>query len=90
MSSLAMECGIKQNPRPFETPQKVGHPESLNQFLGVDVLESYHVFVTKDQAENAKGCSTCRGHEHVFKFESQAQGRNFRCPDYCGRSPNER
>jgi hypothetical protein len=55
MSSLAMECGIKQNPRPFETPQKVGHPESLNQFLGVDVLESYHVFVTKDQAENAKG-----------------------------------
>jgi hypothetical protein len=35
--------GTKESskPRPFRT-ERVGHPEKLNQFPGVDVLEWYH------------------------------------------------
>jgi hypothetical protein len=31
----------KSKPRPFK-PERVGHPEKLNQSPGVDVLEWYH------------------------------------------------
>jgi hypothetical protein len=48
-------CKEKSKPRPFGSPQRVGHPKRLNQFLDVDVLEWYHAFVTKDQAQNAQG-----------------------------------
>jgi hypothetical protein len=40
--------------RPFK-PERVGHPEKLNQSLGVDVLEWYHSIVHICQQENAKG-----------------------------------
>jgi len=30
-------------------PERVGHPEKLNQFLGVDVLEWYHAIVNARQ-----------------------------------------
>jgi hypothetical protein len=38
----------KSKPRPFET-ERVGHPEKLDQFLGVDVLEWYHLSVSSRQ-----------------------------------------
>jgi hypothetical protein len=44
----------KSKPRPFEEPQKGGHPENLNQFLGIDVLEWYHPSVFVRQQENTR------------------------------------
>src|SRR5260221_6320661 len=41
----------KSKPRPFKT-ERVGHPERLNQSLGVDVLEWYHLNVIGRQEEN--------------------------------------
>jgi hypothetical protein len=38
----------KSKPRPFK-PERVGHPEKLNQSLGVDVLEWYHPIVRVSQ-----------------------------------------
>jgi hypothetical protein len=39
MSLLVTERKKSQNPDSSRTPQRVGHPENQNQFLGVDVLE---------------------------------------------------
>ena len=44
----------KSKPRPFEEPQRVGHPEKLNQFLGVDVLKWYDPSVFVRQWENTR------------------------------------
>jgi hypothetical protein len=47
----------KSKPRPFKS-ERVGHPEKLNQFLGVDVLEWYYPTVRIRQVKNAKGWAT--------------------------------
>ena len=39
-----MELKRNQNPDPLK-PERVGHPEKLKQFLGVDVLKWYHPIV---------------------------------------------
>lgn len=48
--------GTKENskPRPFEEPQRGGHPEKLNRFLGVDVLERGHPSMFARQQENTR------------------------------------
>jgi hypothetical protein len=46
----------KSKPRPFKT-ERVGHPERLNQFLRVDVLEWYHPIV---KARQQKKCERVR------------------------------
>jgi hypothetical protein len=38
---VGQETEQKSKPRPFK-PERVGHPEKLNQSPGVDVLEWYH------------------------------------------------
>jgi hypothetical protein len=44
----------KSKPRPFK-PERVGHPERLNQFLRVDVLEWYHPTVgARQQKKNER------------------------------------
>ena len=40
-------------PRPFKT-ERVGHPEKLNRFLSVDVLEWYHPTVDCGQEEKKR------------------------------------
>jgi hypothetical protein len=50
MSLSAIVGTEPQNPDPFE-PERVGHPEKPNQFLGVDVLEWYHPAVRVRQRE---------------------------------------
>ena len=52
------EMKVKSKPRPFKT-ERVGHPEKLNQSLGVDVLEWYHPAVcVRQQKRTWKGCAT--------------------------------
>jgi hypothetical protein len=49
-----MERSKNQNPAPFN-PERVGHPEGLNQSLGVDVLEWYHPIVKTLSLKMRKG-----------------------------------
>jgi hypothetical protein len=44
----------KSKPRSFEEPQRVGHPEKLNQSLGMNVLEWYQFSVFVRQLENTR------------------------------------
>jgi hypothetical protein len=44
---------LKSKPRPFKT-ERVGHPEKLNQSLGVDVLEWYHLIVSVRQQKRGE------------------------------------
>jgi hypothetical protein len=53
MSLLAIERKRSQNPDPLN-PERVGHPENLNQSLGVDVLEWYHPIVRPRQQKKHK------------------------------------
>src|SRR5713101_6389399 len=53
MSLLAMERNSNQNPDPLK-PERVGHPEKLNQSLSVDVLEWYHPIVSVRQQKRGE------------------------------------
>jgi hypothetical protein len=48
-----MEAQRSQNPDPFK-PERVGHPEKLNQSLGVDVPEWYHPNWMRRQEEKLR------------------------------------
>ncbi len=48
------ETQEKPRPRPFKA-ERVGHPEKLDQSLGVDVLEWYNPVVSVRQQEIRKG-----------------------------------
>jgi hypothetical protein len=43
----------QSKPRPFK-PERVGHPENLNQSLGVDILEWYYPTVCLRQQQNTR------------------------------------
>jgi hypothetical protein len=59
----------KSKPRPFKN-ERVGHPEKLNQFLGVDVLEWYHPYVGCRQEEKMrKGGPPAERHPFLSQFE---------------------
>jgi hypothetical protein len=47
------EMEEKSKPRPSK-PERVGHPEELNQSLGVDVLQWYHPNVICRQVEDSR------------------------------------
>ena len=48
-----MERKGRQKPDPLKI-ERVGHPENLNQFLGIAVLESYHPSEFARQRENTR------------------------------------
>jgi hypothetical protein len=48
-----MEAQRSQNPDPFK-PERVGHPEKLNQSPGVDVPERYHPNRMRRQEEKLR------------------------------------
>jgi hypothetical protein len=61
-----MEAQRSQNPDPFK-PERVGHPEKLNQSLGVDVPEWYHPNWMRRQEEKLrKGAPPAQGNIRIF------------------------
>jgi hypothetical protein len=50
---------VKSKPRPFK-PERVGHPEKLNQSRSVNILRWYHPTASLRQQINAKGWPTRR------------------------------
>jgi hypothetical protein len=56
---VGQETTKKSKPRPFK-PERVGHPERLNQFLRDDVFEWYHPIVHVRGPKDAKGWATRR------------------------------
>ena len=60
----------KSKPRPFK-PERVGHPERLNEFLSVDVLEWYHPIATTRQQKK------CEKVDHPPKTSSDNDPPNY-------------
>jgi len=56
-----MEAQRSQNLDPFK-PERIGHPEKVNQFLGVDVPEWYHPnWMPRQEEKLRKGAPPARG-----------------------------
>ena len=77
MTNEFVSHGVKRTakPRPFK-PERVGHPEKLNQSLGVDVPQWYHPNVICRQEENWGEWATLERVCHPPTFGDQPKGGN--------------